>query len=66
MAGAVAAVGSGVAAATTASTVAAGAFIAQRAGAVVTDYSGGGNFIFGREIVAANPLVYDEFIKTVK
>ena len=46
--------------------VAAGAFIAQRAGAVVTDYSGGGNFIFGREIVAANPLVYDEFIKTVK
>ena len=46
--------------------VAAGAFIAQQAGAVVTDYAGGDDFIFGREIVAANPLVYDEFIKTVK
>lgn len=46
--------------------VAAGAFIAQRAGGVVTDYSGGSNFIFGREIIAANPLIYEEFKKSVR
>ncbi|MCD8172927.1 MAG: inositol monophosphatase [Alistipes sp.] len=44
--------------------VAAGAFIARRAGAVVTDNSGGDNYIFGREIVAANPHIHSEFIKT--
>ncbi|MCD7970194.1 MAG: inositol monophosphatase [Alistipes sp.] len=45
--------------------VAAGAFIARQAGAVVTDYCGGPDYIFGRQIVAANPLIYPEFIKTV-
>ncbi len=45
--------------------VAAGALIAERAGAVVTDFSGGRNFIFGGEIVAANPMLYDEFVKTL-
>ncbi|MCC8035615.1 MAG: inositol monophosphatase [Rikenellaceae bacterium] len=46
--------------------VAAGAFIARRAGAVVSDNSGGGNYIFGREIVASNRYIYEEFIKTVR
>lgn len=34
--------------------IAAGALIVQEAGGTVTDFSGGGNFTFGREIVAAN------------
>ena len=46
--------------------VAAGAFIAQRAGAVVSDYSGGDNYIYGCEIIACTPKIYEEFRKTVK
>lgn len=42
--------------------VAAGVLIALRAGAVITDFSGGDNYIFGKELVAANPLVYAEFM----
>ncbi len=34
--------------------VAAGAFIVQRAGGKVTDFTGGDNYVFGREIVAGN------------
>lgn len=45
--------------------VAAGAFIARRAGAVVSDFSRGDDYVFGRRIVAAAPAVYDEFIATV-
>lgn len=45
--------------------VAAGAFIAHRAGAVVTDYKGGNNYVFGCEIVASNPHIYDEFMKMI-
>ncbi len=41
--------------------VAAGALIARQAGAVVSDYAGGDNYIFGREIIAANPMIYDDF-----
>ncbi len=39
--------------------VAAGALIAQQAGARVTDFSGGENYIFGREIIACTPAIYD-------
>ena len=46
--------------------VAAGALIAQKAGAIVTDCAGGGNFLFGGEIVAANPLIHGEFLKTIR
>jgi len=46
--------------------VAAGAFIAQKAGAFVTDYAGGGNFLFGGEIIAANPLIHGEFLKAIQ
>lgn len=46
--------------------VAAGAFIVQRAGGVVTDFSGGENYIFGKEIVAGNALVFQELQETVK
>jgi myo-inositol-1(or 4)-monophosphatase len=34
--------------------VAAGALIIQRAGGIVTDFSGGNNFIFGKELIAGN------------
>ncbi len=34
--------------------VAAGAFIVQQAGGIVTDFEGGNNFVFGRQIVAGN------------
>ncbi len=45
--------------------VAAGAFIALRAGAVVTDYSGGDNYIFGGEIIASSPKIYDDVKKNI-
>lgn len=46
--------------------VAAGAFIVQQAGGKVTDFSGGTNFVFGKEIVAGNAFVFDEFLGTIK
>ncbi len=45
--------------------VAAGAFIVQQAGGKVSDFSGKDNFIFGREIVAAN-LVHSEMLEVIK
>ena len=41
--------------------VAAGAVIVKEAGGTVTDYKGGNNYLFGREIVAGNGLL-DELI----
>jgi myo-inositol-1(or 4)-monophosphatase len=41
--------------------VAAGAFIIQQAGGVVSDFSGGNNYLFGKEVVATNKRVYKEF-----
>ena len=37
--------------------VAAGALIIKEAGGIVTDYKGGNNYLFGREIVATNGLL---------
>lgn len=45
--------------------VAGGALIVQEAGGRVTDFSGGNNFLFGKEIVAANKNVFDEFLDCV-
>ena len=42
--------------------VAAGAFIVQQAGGKVTDFKGGTDYIFGEEIIAANPHVFDPII----
>jgi myo-inositol-1(or 4)-monophosphatase len=41
--------------------VAAGAFIVERAGGKVCDFTGGSNFIFGGEIVATNNSIHAEF-----
>ncbi len=43
--------------------VAAGALIVKQAGGRVTRFNGDGNFVFGKEIVASNALVHDEFIQ---
>ncbi len=45
--------------------VAAGAFIVKQAGGIVTDFSGGNNYIFGKEIIATTPGVYNEFQQVV-
>jgi myo-inositol-1(or 4)-monophosphatase len=45
--------------------VAAGALIVQQAGGKVTDFKGGNNFVFGREIVAANSNMHGEFLNDV-
>ena len=42
--------------------VAAGAFIVQQAGGIICDFKGGNNYIFGKEIIAANPNVIDSIL----
>jgi myo-inositol-1(or 4)-monophosphatase len=46
--------------------VAAGALIVERAGGKITTFNGDDNFIFGKEIVASNAKVHDEFMTKVK
>ncbi|MBA7523951.1 Inositol-1-monophosphatase [subsurface metagenome] len=41
--------------------VAAGAFVVKQAGGMAGDFSGGENYIFGREIVASNKRIFNEF-----
>lgn len=41
--------------------VAAGAFIVQKAGGTVYDFSGQSNYLFGKEIVASNNLISEDF-----
>lgn len=45
--------------------VAAGALIVQEAGGRVTDFSGGDDFLFGRELIAATPEVHKEMLETI-
>jgi len=45
--------------------VAAGAFIVMQAGGRVCDFSGGTDYIFGREIIAANNNIFDEFLHEI-
>jgi myo-inositol-1(or 4)-monophosphatase len=42
--------------------VAAGSLILQQAGGRVSDFKGGNNYIFGKELIATNALIYDEFL----
>lgn len=46
--------------------VAAGTFIVKQAGGVVTDFSGGDNYLFGKELIASNKLIQMEFLEKVK
>lgn len=45
--------------------VAAGAFILACAGGKCTDFSGGNNYIFGREMVASNSIIHDEVMNSI-
>lgn len=45
--------------------VAAGAFIVEMAGGKVADFKGDGNFLFGKEIIAANSDIFEEFKEAV-
>lgn len=46
--------------------VAAGSLIVQQAGGKVSDFNGGKNYIFGKEIVASNASVADEINNTIR
>ncbi|MDR1666422.1 MAG: inositol monophosphatase [Bacteroidales bacterium] len=46
--------------------VAGGVLILQEAGGKLSDFSGNDNYIFGKEIVAANHLVFNEFLTIVQ
>ena len=46
--------------------VAAGAYIVEKAGGIVSDFGGGDNWLHGAEIIAANPRVFDEMVARVK
>jgi myo-inositol-1(or 4)-monophosphatase len=43
--------------------VAAGSLILRQAGGLVSDFSGGNDYLYNQEIVAANTKVFDEFLK---
>jgi len=43
--------------------VAAGSYLVQKAGGTVTDFSAGGNFLYGGEILASNTWIHREFNK---
>jgi myo-inositol-1(or 4)-monophosphatase len=46
--------------------VAAGVLIIKQAGGRIGDFKGGDDYIFGREIIASNSLIYDEFLSKTK
>jgi myo-inositol-1(or 4)-monophosphatase len=46
--------------------VAAGAFIVEQAGGTVTDFNGGDNWLFGREIVATNGAIHAPCLETIR
>ena len=45
--------------------VAAGTVIVKEAGGIVTDYKGGENYLFGKEIVASNAWLKDLMIQKI-
>lgn len=46
--------------------VAAGILIVQEAGGVVSDFKGGDNYLFGKEMVAGSPKIHHELLETIK
>lgn len=45
--------------------VAAGLLIVKQAGGKITDFKGGDDYLFGREIIATNKLIHNEFLGVV-
>jgi myo-inositol-1(or 4)-monophosphatase len=46
--------------------VAAGTLIVKNAGGIVSDFEGGRNYIFGKEIIATNHHVFNEFLEKIR
>ncbi len=46
--------------------VAAGTFIVQQAGGKVSDFNGQDNYLFGKELVSSNSLIFNEFLDIIK
>ena len=46
--------------------VAAGALLVKNAGGIVTDFLGTENYIFGKQIIATNDVIFNEFLKLFK
>jgi len=46
--------------------VAAGSVIVKQAGGKVSDFSGGTNYLFGKEIITSNSLVHEEFMNLLQ
>lgn len=46
--------------------VAAGSLIAMEAGALVSDFSGTDNYLYGKEILAAQPHIYPEMLRIIQ
>lgn len=46
--------------------VAAGVLIAQEAGAIVSDFSGTNNYLYGNEIIAAQPTIYPQILSIIQ
>ena len=46
--------------------IAAGCCIVKEAGGIVSDFAGGTNFLFGKEIISSNASCYSEFLGIVK
>jgi len=46
--------------------IAGGIIILKEAGGKVSDFNGGKNYMYGEEIIAANPYVFDEFLNCIK
>ena len=46
--------------------IAGGALIVKEAGGKVSDFSGTDNYLFGKEIIATNKNIYEEFLAVVK
>ena len=46
--------------------LAAGAFIVQEAGGVVSDFQGGDNYLYGKELVVGNPVIFKEMARIIK
>lgn len=46
--------------------VAAGAFIVQQAGGTICDFSGNNNWLFGKEMIATNGKINEEFISLIR
>lgn len=46
--------------------LAAGAFIVQEAGGLVSDFQGGDNYLYGQELVTGNPVIFKEMVGIIR